>query len=158
NFKTSTSTAISQTILAGKATMTTLAASTTTPVFGQPVALTATVVASGAVPTGTVTFFEGATNLGTVALNTLRKAVLFSGFSLASHTVFARYNGLPNAFVARKSSSVPLTAGKASTTAIVASPTPSVIVGSAITFTTSVTPTAPGSGTPTGQVVFKVDG
>src|SRR5262249_35931624 len=51
------------------ATTTTLAADTTTAVFGQPVTLTATVTSSGGRPTGSVTFLDGTTVLGVVAVD-----------------------------------------------------------------------------------------
>jgi hypothetical protein len=50
-------------------TSTTLAVSTPTAVFGQPVLLTATVVAKAGVPAGVVTFLDGDTVLGVAQVN-----------------------------------------------------------------------------------------
>ena len=58
------------------ATATSLAADTSTSVFGQPVTLTATVTSSGGAPTGTVTFFDGTTVLGRVAVDPNGQAIL----------------------------------------------------------------------------------
>src|SRR5437773_1946066 len=63
SFATSTSAALTQTVNKA-ATGTAIAADINPSAFGQSVTLTATVTASGA-PSGTVTFKDGATTLGT---------------------------------------------------------------------------------------------
>lgn len=72
---------------------------------GENVTFTATVAGAGGPPTGTVTFFDGATPLGTVALTggtaTFNTAALTPG----THSITARYNG--NATFAQ-STSAPL--------------------------------------------------
>lgn len=80
-------------------TSTTLAASTTTPTFGDPVTLTATVTpGSGALgaPTGTVTFVDGTTPLATVPLAAVggngKATYTTSALAGGSHPITAVYN------------------------------------------------------------------
>ncbi len=63
--------------------------------FGASVSLTAQVTGSGSpLPTGTVTFMDGATPLGVVALNGSASAsVTTATLSVASHAVTAAYSG-----------------------------------------------------------------
>jgi len=77
-------------------------ASTTTAVTGAPIALseigqsvtlTATVSAVGPTPTGTVTFKDGTTTLGTGTLNGLGQGTLIKTFDAGSHTITAVYGG-----------------------------------------------------------------
>jgi len=72
NFSTSTGTLTGGQVVNQNSTTTALTADPNPSVFGQPVTFTATVTAdapSTAVPTGTVDFLDGATNLGTGTLN-----------------------------------------------------------------------------------------
>jgi hypothetical protein len=155
NFATSTSAALTQTVNA--ATTTTVVASSSNPsVFGQSVTFTATVT-SGATgtPTGTVTFNEGTTTLGTGALNASGTAA-FNTSALAggAHSITAVYGGDAN-FATSTSAALTQTVSAASTTtAVTALPNPSVF-RSSVTFTATVTSTA---GTPAGTVTFKDGG
>lgn len=67
--------------------------------FGQTIIFTATVSSSGfkATPSGTVTFFDGTTNIGSGNLNTSAVATLStSALSIGTHSVTATYNGDSN--------------------------------------------------------------
>ncbi|MBP7864540.1 MAG: Ig-like domain repeat protein [Acidobacteria bacterium] len=125
-------------------------------VYGQAVTFTATVAvtAPGAgTPTGTVTFLDGATTLGTGTLSGDTATFTNPTLSVATHTVTARYDG-DAAFNPSTSSAVNQTVDKAeTTTALVSAPNPSVF-GQAVTFTATVAVSAPGAGTPTGTVTF----
>ena len=78
----------------GIATATSLSASATDLTFGQPLTLTATVTpASGAVPAGTVTFFNGAASLGSAALNAGAVATLTLTPAAGSYSITASYGG-----------------------------------------------------------------
>src|SRR5262249_31347887 len=81
-------------------TSTALVASPASSTVGQSVTFTATVTNTGGVPgtpTGNVTFFDGATNLGTVALNGPGQASLTtSSLSIATHNISAVYAGDAN--------------------------------------------------------------
>lgn len=66
---------------------------------GQTVTFTATVNAAAfkAMPTGSVTFFDGSTNIGSVSLNSHAVATLnTSTFTAGTHSVKATYNGDSN--------------------------------------------------------------
>jgi hypothetical protein len=73
------------------ATTTSLVAAPATPrTYGTLVTLTATISAG----TGTVTFFDGAAQIGTpVALTGLTAALPVSALTVGSHSLTARYNG-----------------------------------------------------------------
>jgi hypothetical protein len=79
------------------ATNTLVTSSANPSVFGQSVILTATVgvtILSGEIPTGTVAFKEGSTNLGRVILNSSSKAVLeLNNLSVGTHIIIAEYSG-----------------------------------------------------------------
>ena len=63
-------------------------------VVGNSVTFTATVTGSGATPTGNVAFYDGATYLGTGALNGAGVATLFTSvLAVGGHTITAKYLG-----------------------------------------------------------------
>ena len=98
NFSTSTGTFTGGQVVNQNRTTTALTADPNPSVFGQPVTFTATVTAdapSPAVPTGTVDFLDGATNLGTGTLNNVGTAT-FTTSTLAPgvyHSIKAVYSG-----------------------------------------------------------------
>jgi streptogramin lyase len=126
---------------------------------GQAVTFTAAVfpvAPGGGTPTGTVTFKDGATVVGTVAIGPTGVAQLTTSFAAAGgHAITAVYSGDLN-FVGSSQTIVeqvnaPATY-EATTTTLIASANP-VAVGQVITFTASVgNPAA--AGTPTGTVTF----
>jgi hypothetical protein len=78
------------------ATTTSLAASASTLIVGQPLTLTATVApGSGTtMPSGNVTFFDGFASLGAVALNSAGVATISSSsLTIGSHSFTASYGG-----------------------------------------------------------------
>ena len=115
--------------------------------------LTATVavVAPGAgTPTGSVQFFSGTTSLGTVSLKGNTAVLTTTALPPATDSVTAQYLGDPN-FTGSTSSVVTINAnGIATTTTVASSANPSVY-GQQVTFTATV---KPGTGTPTGTVIF----
>src|SRR5271168_708684 len=139
-------------------TTTSLSTSATQVTFGQSVAFTATVAptAGSGVPTGSVNFFDGLTQIGTGALNASGVA-MFSSSSLAvgAHSVTAVYAGDSN-FSGSTSGVVAITIvalAKTNTTTAVSASAMQVTSGQSVMFSAVVTPTA-GSGTPTGSVTF----
>jgi Glycoside hydrolase family 44/Bacterial Ig-like domain (group 3) len=91
---TSTSGAVSiQVNAAGglQATTTTLAASAATAVSGQPITLTAAV--SPASGTGTITFLDGGTSIGSASLTAGKGMLALSTLSVGSHSLSAAYSG-----------------------------------------------------------------
>jgi hypothetical protein len=130
-------------------------------VFGQTVTFTATVTVTApgsGTPAGTVTFKDGATVLGTGTLNASSVATFStSALAVASHSITAEYDGNAS-FLGSVSSVVTQTVNRAYTTsAVVSSLNPSGF-GASVTFTVTVSPVAPGAGTPSGTVVFKDGG
>lgn len=122
--------------------------SSANPVFAQnPITLTASVTATGATPTGTVTFLDGTTSIGTGTLNSLGSATLsVSNLTVGSHTITASYAGDANNFAA---ANAPLTeavddfsiAAGATTTATIKS-------GGSATYTFTFNPIAPATAFP----------
>ena len=89
-------------------TTTTLTSTPNPSNFGQPVTFTATATSEGfkATPTGTVTFFDGSTNLGSSNLNASAQATLNSStLTVGTHNITATYNGDSN-FASSTSSGV----------------------------------------------------
>jgi hypothetical protein len=87
-------------------TTTTLSSSPNPSFFGQSVTLTATVTATGGVPSGTVTFFRGTTTLGTATLGSDGVATLaVSSLVIGSNAISARYSG-DNVFLSSTSNTI----------------------------------------------------
>jgi hypothetical protein len=141
----------------GKASTSVGLSSNTNPsVWGQAVTLTAavSVTSPGAgAPTGTVTFSDGATVLGTGNVSGGIASVTVSTLSVASHSLTAAYGG-DASFNASTSPALAQQVGKASSqTSVTLSPNPSVF-GQPVLLTAIVGALAPGAGTPTGSVTF----
>jgi hypothetical protein len=158
DFAASTSDALTQAVDADPASTTTVISSQNPTVYGQSVTFTATVSAQPpamGTPTGTVTFKDGSTTLGTGTLNAFGQATYSaSGLSVAAHSITAVYGG-DSSFSGSTSSALTQTVNKASTgTALSSSLNPSTF-GQSVTFTATVTATSPGTGTPGGTVTFK---
>jgi RHS repeat-associated protein len=137
-------------------TTTTIGSSAPTPVYGQAVTFTATVTSGGnPVTTGTVSFTEGSTVLGTGTLNSSGHASFTtSTLAVGNHSVTAGYAGGGNY---SPSTSAPLLQSvntDPTTTTLTSSANPSVF-GQSVTFTARVTASSPGSGVPSGTVTFK---
>src|SRR5262249_10107459 len=126
-------------------------------VFGQAETLTATVVAPAGVPTGTVTFLDGTTVLGTAQVNAAGQAMLPVSLGVGNHQLTAVYGGAA-AFAGSTSAAAAVTVNPAATTLALASSVNPAATGQAVTFRVGVTAVAPGAGTPTGTVTFKDGG
>jgi len=98
NFVGSTSSALQQTVKKAKTT-TSLVSSLNPSTKGKPVTFTATVhPASGGAPSGKVTFKDGATLLGSAAVNLTTHKAKFttSKLSVGTHHITAAYGGDTN--------------------------------------------------------------
>jgi hypothetical protein len=141
-----------------QATSTTTVTSNRNPsVFGQSVTFTARVIPAAA--TGTVTFtVDGTAFGGPVTLDATGRATLVTtALAVGTHSVSVAYGGSVNY---RPSSSANLTqtvTKAASRTVVRTSGTPAVR-GTTVVLTATVTAVAPGAGTRTGTVQFRVDG
>ena len=153
DFLASTSPVLTQTVLA--VTSTSVIASANPSVFRQTVTFTATVtsVTAGTI-TGSVTFKDGSSVLGSGAISGGRAKFSTSALALGSHSITGVYSGNA-AYATSTSSTLSHTVNKAgSSTVVISSHNPSVF-GQPVTFTATVSAVAPGSGTPTGTVTFK---
>lgn len=134
----------------------TLAASQNPSTFGQPVTLTAHVQSVAGLPTGTVFFYDGATTLGSVTLDSGSASLTTATMAVGYHTITAQYLGAPN--YSDDSATLGLDVIRANTaTVLTSTPSPSTF-GQSVALTATVTPVAPGAGTPTGTVTFSADG
>jgi hypothetical protein len=123
------------------------------------VIFTATVTGSGGIPTtGTVTFKDGQTTLGTRTLNGLGAATYTTtSLSVGTHSITAVYGGDSN-FNGSTSPALSQKVNKANTSTTVISSLHPSVRGQSVIFTATVKATAPGAGTPTGTVTFKDGG
>ena len=177
NFLTSTSTALDKTVTQ-LGTTTKLTTSVNPVVTGQPVTLTAAVASSsitlaatlGTAPTGTVTFYDGTTMLGTgpqtLGSGAVAQLTLPAGFATGgSQSLSAVYSGDPNYSTSTGTLSQSVLVATSMT--LGSTPNPSQY-GQAVTFTavltaiggvptTSTTGGSTTTGTVTGSVTFVVD-
>ncbi|HET8922787.1 MAG TPA: Ig-like domain repeat protein [Candidatus Acidoferrum sp.] len=151
NFGGSTSAALSQ-VVNGASTTTAVSSSTNPSTFGQGVTLSATIqTAFGGNPTGTITFLDGTTSLGTTTVSSNGAQLSLSSLSAGAHQITAKYNGDAN-FSGSTSPALTQTINQASTTTVVVSSTNPSTFGQTVTLTASVQSSS--SGTPTGNVTF----
>jgi hypothetical protein len=144
----------------GTAPSSTIVTSSANPsVFGQVVGLVATVSAAPpgtGTPTGTVTFKEGATTLGTAVLNGAGQATFSTGaLGVGTHTITAFYSG-DDIFSASDSTASPLTqtVQRADTVTTITLHTPSPSrPGQPVLVLFTVMASPPGAGAPSGAVV-----
>ena len=134
-------------------TTTTLSSSASPALSGSSITFTATVAAnsSGNIPTGTVEFWDGTTDLGPGTLSGGVATLTTSALSAGDHTISAIYSGDTN-FVTSTSSDLNQAVDLASTTSLSSSLSSSVF-GQSVTLIATVAPSV-GSGTPTGTVDF----
>jgi hypothetical protein len=78
------------------ATSTAIVSSLNPSVLGQPVTFTATVTSAAGVPTGTVTFLDGAATLGASAVSGGAASFATAGLSGGLHSITAVYGGSPS--------------------------------------------------------------
>ncbi len=137
-----------------------LSASTTRPVLGQPVTLTANVSALTTglgIPTGNITFIDQskgvATTLGTASLDATGTATFtLSNLAHGSHVFNALYSG-DGTFAARSASFGVGVSYNPDTVSLSASPSRPVL-GQPVTLTANVGALTTGLGIPTGNITF----
>jgi uncharacterized repeat protein (TIGR02543 family) len=119
--------------------------------YGASVTFTATVSPSAA--SGTVTFTDGGTNIGSGTLGGGSALYATGALTAGSHSIIATYASNAN-FTGSTSAALTQTINQAETALLlVASPNPSV-PGSNVTFTATVTSMAPATAMPAGSVQF----
>ncbi|WP_198031899.1 Ig-like domain repeat protein [Bradyrhizobium sp. Ec3.3] len=140
----------SVTVAVGQDTPTvTLTASSTAMAPSTSVTLIAT-ISSGRSPTGSVTFYDGSTSLGTVTVSGSAAILFVSSLSGGLHAFRAVYGGDSNNTTAI-SSTVSLSVGSATPTISVSSSTTSPAAAQSVTLTATLS----GGSSPTGTVTFK---
>jgi hypothetical protein len=162
DFNGSTSATAESHLVAQAATTLAMGSSPNPSVTGESVTLTATlsVTAPGAGPPAgaaygsTVSFYNGATLLGTASVDSSGVATLTTVFNaIGTYVLHAEFAGDAN-YAASISPTVNHVVNQAATTTTLGSaPNPSA-VGQTVTLTATVAATAPGGGTPTGSVEF----
>jgi len=153
NYLASTSGATAQTV--SQATSSNLlTASTTAPVATKPVTLTATLSSNGGTPTGTVTFLDTGTAIGTGNLANGIASITTATLAVGPHTITAVYGGDANDS-ASTSNAVTVTVQSATTkVALTPSQSPTNF-GQPFTLTAAVTGNG---GVPAGSVTFSDGG
>jgi len=137
-------------VISSAATAVALASSRNPSTYGQSVTFTATVTSAGGTPTGNVSFYDGATVVGTVALSNGVASLSTPSLSAATHAITASFGGSTK-FQGSTSTAVSQTVNHATTrTALTSSPNPSVFAQT-VTLTATVTAT---NSTPSGTVTF----
>jgi hypothetical protein len=87
---------VTQNVTSATAT-TTLSATPNPSTFGQPVTFAVTVKGNGGTPTGTVTFTDGETTLGTTSLDSSGQGTFITSMlTVRSHIIIANHGGDPN--------------------------------------------------------------
>lgn len=118
-------------------------------VFGQSVTFTATVTSSGPAPTGTVTFLDGSTPIGTSSVSGGIATFSIDTLAVGTHAIFAVYNGDSNNNPATSLPAVVSVTPTPTTTTLTASPQV-VVNGQIVTFVATVDAVTPTGG----QVAF----
>ena len=149
----STSATVTVTVTAGLRTSTVLSSSTKTPVYGQSFTLTATVSpAPTGSPLGIVSFYAGATLLGTSSLNANGVAALAVGsLAAGSNAITASYAGNVGS-IASTSAVLTLVVSKATTSTVVTSSSLAPVFGQSVILTATVKPAS--TDTTRGTVTF----
>ena len=139
------------------ATTTALGSSANPSVFGQPVTLTATVTPASTglgAATGTVTFKEGASTLGSATVTAgVATLTVPAALAVGSHLIKAEYVSADGNFQGSTSSELTQVVNVAATTTELAPPSVSAQFGQNVTLTATVAATAPGAGVPDGGTV-----
>lgn len=127
-------------------------------VFGQGVTFRAEVspqAPSSGDPTGAVRFRVNGVTVATPDMVGGVAEVTLSNLPVGTHAVVARYLSDSTEFLSGSEDSLSQQVNKAATSTALVSSAPSSVFGQPVTFTASVTVTAPGAGAPTGDIVFK---
>jgi hypothetical protein len=128
-------------------------------VFGQQVTFTASVSVDppgAGTPGGTAQFTIDGDARPPVSLSGGEASITLSGLPVGNHSVRAVYSGTGD--FTESGDSLTQTVSRADTSTQVDSSANPSIVGSSVTFTAHVVVNAPGAGTPTGTIQFRVDG
>ena len=121
--------------------------------IGQSVTLTAS-LSGPAAASGSVTFKDGATTLGSSNVSGVTAVTSTSTLAVGSHSLTALFNGNSD-LDAATSSAQQLTVAKGATTVVASALPTTAKPGQAVTLKATIAVTAPAAGNPTGSVAFK---
>jgi uncharacterized protein YjdB len=139
-------------------TATTISSSTNPAVYGQSVTFTATVsalVPGTGTPGGTVTFYRGSKPMGTGTLNSAGVAQFTTVMQAVGTLSISAVYGGDSTFDASTSSALSESVQQDGTTSVITSSANPSAAGSPLTFTVTVAAILPGSGFPTGVILFE---
>jgi hypothetical protein len=145
-------------LLNGNGSLTTVVSASSTAPVTKPVTFTANVAASvkgiSALPTGTVTFYDGSTSLGSMTLSSGVASYTASALSVGTHNITAKYSGDSN-FMASTSAVVSQLITLAPDSNVLTSSLNPAAVGQSITIKATITSTASGvTAVPSGNVTY----
>jgi len=142
---------VTVTVTGATVSTTTTLTAPTAGTYGGMTTLSATVAGTGGTPSGTVSFYDGTTLLGspTLASGAVSASYLLAG---GSHSLTAVYSGDSTYLTSTSSATTLVLATAGSSTAVTASPT-TVALNGTTTLTSTVTG-ASGAAVPSGQVSF----
>lgn len=122
--------------------------------YGQAVTFTAKVTSSAGAPSGTVSFWDGQTLLGSIELSASGKASLaISSLSAGSHNITVVYDG-DATFAPQGSAPVVQNVTRASASVVLKKLPRQAALGQSVTFTAVAYPQAPSTATPQGWVTL----
>ncbi len=134
-------------------TLTTLSVSPRPSTYGQALTFTTFVTGNGGTPTGTVTYYDGTTSLGTATLDANGEAIFTNAsLNVGTHQLIAVYAG-DGTFMGSTSGAVAQEVDMATTTTAVTTSASTVQVGQNFTLTATVT--GQYGGALTGKVWFQ---
>jgi large repetitive protein len=135
-------------------------ASPASPIFGAPITLTANLIGTGGTLTGTITFEDGGTSIGTANVNgssPLTASFNLTSLSVGSHAITAIYSGDANNYQSSPSPSITVVVQQIATgTALTSSSNPGVL-NQSLTLAATVSDIS-GSIAPGGTVGFQDGG
>jgi hypothetical protein len=156
NFQGSASDSVALTV-SPAATQTVVSSSRATAVFGQAVTFKAVVgvVTPGAgTPTGTVTFMDGATVLGSATVTAGQATLSIAMLAPGTHFITAVFVSAGGNFAGSSAPALSQVIQKAATKITLTGPAKAVSFGQPVTLKATLAAVAPGAGTPTGTVTF----
>lgn len=127
-------------------------------VTGEGVTFTAIASSTYGTPGGTVTFVVDGVTGSAITLSAGRATVTMPPRPVGNYAVSASYSGDVDHLSSSASLPGGQTVARAATTMSLSSDIPAPALGATVTFTAQVAAVAPGMGTPTGNVIFTVDG
>src|SRR5262249_20187539 len=122
--------------------------------FGQSEKLTATITGGSGTPTGTVSFYDGSTKIGSATLSSSGVATLTTtSLAVGTPSLSVSYSG-NSTYASSTSGTTSLTVPKAASSGTVTSSVASPVWRQSVTLTATLKPVSPGAGTPSGTVTF----